>query len=302
MATWITVGLAGAILLLLAVAMAYVLGWANQALAVQVDAKVIAVESALPGANCGACGYVGCREYAQAVPKGESITKCTVGGMGCVADLAKIMGVEVEQTWPYRPVVHCGATSDQRLQKTEYLGEPTCASANLVAGVQGCTYGCLGLSDCVVVCDYDAIHIIDGLAVVDYGKCTGCAACAKACPRNIISMVPFKSERIFAVKCSNQDFGKEVKAVCEVGCIGCKGCAKTCDLFEMAGNLPKINYEAYDPDQVDFGPVLEKCPMNSLVWVGKPSEKDLAAVKDQEVPDEIKADFKTSVDDAEWRG
>ena len=45
-----------------------------------------------------------------------------------------------------------------------------------------------------------------------------------------------------------------------------------------------------------------KCPRNRLVFVGIPSEKDLLAVADEELPAVITPDFKTSVDDTEWRG
>ena len=300
--TTTTVLLATAVLALLAVAMAWVLGWANRAFHVDVDPKVKAVAEALPGANCGGCGYVGCNEYAEAVAGGKcDITLCAPGGAGCIKRLAEIMGVEAGEALPYRAVVHCSATYSQRLQRHEYHGEQTCVAANLVAYVQGCTYGCLGFGDCVEVCDYDAIHIVDGLARVDYDTCVGCKACARVCPRNIISMVPFKSEQMLVVACSNEDFGNDVKAVCQTGCIGCKACARKNDLIEMEGNLPVINYDAYNSDCA-LQPILDKCRMESLMFVGKPTEKDLAAVASEEVPDRILADFKTSVDDTEWRG
>lgn len=294
--------LAAGTMAVLAVVAAWVLGWANRAFRVVVDPKVEAAIVLLPGANCGGCGYVGCQAYGEAVAKGEVVTKCTVGGPSVAQALGKLMGVEVGQTWPYRAVVHCGATYADRLGRREYRGVKTCSAANMISGIQGCTYGCLGLGDCEVACNYDAIHVIDGVAVVDYEKCTGCGACARVCPRHIITMVPFKAEQMLVVTCSNKDTGKDVSAVCTVGCIGCSACAKLSDLIQIENGLAEIDYDRYDPAQADFSAALAKCPRESLVYVGKPSARELAAVADENLPDRVEADFKTTVDDAEWRG
>ncbi|MCF7855663.1 MAG: 4Fe-4S binding protein, partial [Candidatus Pacebacteria bacterium] len=202
------------------------------------------------------------------------------------------------------PAVHCGATYTQRKGRGRYEGEPTCASANLIAGVQGCTYGCLGFGDCFRACAFDAIHVVDGLATVDYDKCVGCGACETACPRHIISMVPFKIGRMLVIKCSNQDGGKDVKAVCEVGCIGCKACARNADgLFVMDGNLPRIDYDKYDPTNMDAAKLaVTKCPMKRIESIGKPSAKDLEATRDEEMPTLVTADFRTTVDQTDWQG
>lgn len=303
MFTWVVIGLAAGTMLVLALAMSFVLGWANQAFHVEVDPKIVEVDTALPGANCGGCGYVGCAEYAEAVVlQGEAVTKCPVGGASTAAALARIMGVEVEQSWPYKAVIHCGADFSQRKGRRDYVGEKTCTAANVISGIQGCTYGCLGFGDCVEVCNFEAIFMKKGLPEVVYDMCTGCGACAEVCPRNIITMVPFKTDRIMVVACSNNDFGGEVKAVCEIGCTGCKSCSKVNPLFEMEGNLPVLNYDAYDPDDADFSEALHKCPMDSLVFVGTPTQSHKDAVADEELPDRVQADFKTTVDDAEWRG
>jgi len=304
--TTLIILLAAGTMLLLAVLMGYILGWANRTFAVEVHPLVDAAIKVLPGANCGGCGYVGCGEYAEALVAGKAEPdRCPVGGPAVAAALAKIMGIDLKETFPKRPVVHCGATADQRLKKGLYHGEQTCAAANILSGVQGCTYGCLGLGDCEVACPFNAIHIIDGLAKVDYDKCTGCGACERACPRHIISMVPFKASQMLVIACSNHDFGKDVKAVCRVGCIGCKACERNSPLFRMADNLPQIDYERYDPgrlEELEVPKVLDKCPMKGLVYVGKPSEKIKRQVADEELPEVVTDRFKTTADETEWRG
>ena len=161
-ATLVLVSIAAGTMLVLAVGGGLILGWANRAFFVEVDPRVVEIEDILPGANCSGCGYIGCGEYAEAVARGEaSVDLCGPGGESCASAVATVMGIDVEPSWPYRAVVHCAARFEQRLQRPEYSGEPSCSAANLVAGVQGCTYGCLGFGDCAAVCQFDALDIID---------------------------------------------------------------------------------------------------------------------------------------------
>ncbi|PID39056.1 MAG: electron transporter RnfB [Proteobacteria bacterium] len=302
--SWVIIGLAGSTMLAMAVVLSFILGWANRAFHVEVDPRVDQAIEILPGANCGGCGYVGCGEYAEAVVLEDApVNLCTVGGKSCTEALASVMGIEVTASYPWRPVVHCGACYDDRLGRSPYRGEQRCGPANLVTDIQGCIYGCLGFGDCTRACKYDAIHIENGLARVDYEKCVGCGACAKVCPRNIITMAPFKQDRMLVVECSNMDAGKDVKGVCKVGCLGCKACERASGMFAVVNNLATINYDYYTRENLESGLVAtKKCPRNRLLFVGIPSDKDILAVDDEDLNDVIVPDFKTSVDDTEWRG
>lgn len=269
--TGITIGIAALTMLIMAIVMSYILGWASKKFHVDVDTRVEAVLDVLPGANCGGCGYLGCSEYAVAVvTDGAPVHKCPVGGEACAVSIASIMGVDAGASLLFRPIVHCGAGFDDRLGRTKYRGEQRCAAAQFVAGIQICTFGCLGFGDCVSVCKYDAMHIINGLATVDYDKCVGCGACAKACPRNIISIVNFKEPAMPVVTCSNMDKGKDVTAVCKKGCIGCKACTRVSDIFPMKGNLAVSDYDNYSSEKrEDVLKALEKCPKDCIAFVGK---------------------------------
>ena len=51
-----------------------------------------------------------------------------------------------------------------------------------------CPVGCIACKLCEKACKFDAIHVIDNLAVIDYDKCTSCAACVKVCPMKTIGV------------------------------------------------------------------------------------------------------------------
>jgi Na+-translocating ferredoxin:NAD+ oxidoreductase RNF subunit RnfB len=264
---WLTVILAAAFMLALAAAMTWILQRAWRAWAVHEDPRVVAVEEMLAGLDCGQCGYPTCNDYAHAIlEKGDPINKCRPGGKRTAEALANLLDIEMPVVGSHLAVVHCGASHEQRLQKKDYRGEPTCGAADVLSTMQGCTYGCLGLGDCERSCPFDAIHVIDGLAVVDASKCTACGNCVRACPRDIITVEDFKSRPMLVVACCNHDPGKDTRSVCEVGCIACGICEKTCELFTVRRNLSYVDYESYDPDA--HGPALreasEKCPTGCL--------------------------------------
>ena len=271
----VTILLAAALMLGLALLFTITLGVAKVRLHVEVDPRIERIEAILPGANCGGCGAAGCASFARAVVEGKLQSEgCPVGGPDMAALIAEIMGIEFSAGHPVRPVVRCQASQTNRLGRATYNSIGTCAEANVVGGLQACTYGCLGFADCFNTCRYDAIKMIDGLPIIAYEKCTNCGACSKACPRNIIDRVPFSSDTMCAVACSNHDPGRAMKNICKVGCIACGACSKAAgEIFEVKGNLAEMDYEAYE--KADPAAAVEKCPTKVIVRYGAGKKNDI---------------------------
>ncbi|MCG8637572.1 MAG: RnfABCDGE type electron transport complex subunit B [Desulfobacterales bacterium] len=267
-----SLAIAGGTMLVMAVILSFILGWANKKFKVEVDPKIESVLEVLPGVNCGGCGYLGCSDYAVAVVMdNDPVNKCTVGGEACAKAVAGIMGVEAGDIVKVFALVHCGAHTDDRLKSTAYRGEKRCTAAHQVAGVQGCTFGCLGFGDCVRACNYDAMHIRDGLATVNYNNCIGCGACEKVCPRAIIAITGFREDRIPAVTCSNRDKAKDSKSVCRRACVACRACVKKSDMFTVTDNLSRYDYAGYSEEHRESAAeALEKCPTKCIHFIGKP--------------------------------
>lgn len=264
----VTILLAAALMLALALLFTITLGVAKVRLHVDVDPRIERIEAVLPGANCGGCGAAGCSSFARSVVEGKLATDgCPVGGADMAAMVAEIMGLEFTAGHPVRPVVRCQARQQDRLLRADYKSIGTCAEANVVGGLQACTSGCLGFGDCFTACRYDAIKMVDGLPIIDYEKCTNCGACSTACPRNIIDRVPFSSDTMFAVACSNRDPGRAMKTICKVGCIACGACAKAAgEIFEVRDNLAELNYDAYE--NADPDAAAQKCPTKVIIPFG----------------------------------
>lgn len=203
------------------------LSYASVKFAVKTDDRIERVREALPGANCGACGFTGCDNYAEAIVNGAEINRCPVGGADVVAKLSEIMGVEADAGEKMVARVMCNGTWDNVAIKFDYDGIIDCRSAATMAGgPSSCIYGCVGMGSCKKVCPFDAIIVENGLARIDESKCSGCGKCIAECPKMIIKMVPAKSE--YAVRCSNLERGAVARKNCKVACIACGKCVKTC--------------------------------------------------------------------------
>jgi Na+-translocating ferredoxin:NAD+ oxidoreductase RNF subunit RnfB len=269
---------AGVTMLVLGFGFAVVLLIASEKLKVQQDERVEKVLAALPNINCGACGCAGCQEYAKAVVADPTLLgRCFPGGTKTMEKVAEILNLQISNSHaPKRPIVHCRAHTADKTYIAAYAGIPTCTAANALTCTQACKFGCLGFGDCKASCKFGAISIIDGLATIDYKKCTGCAACSRACPRGLIEMVPFSHEAMMTVACRSQENAKDTKAFCKVGCIACRLCTKQNDAFEMTGNLAKLNYGKYRPGE-SFETAMRKCPTGVIVYRGKGAQLDKSA-------------------------
>lgn len=239
------VGIATAIVAAVGLFIGLFLGFAAKTFEVKTDERELQVREYLPGANCGGCGYPGCDGMASAIVKGEApVNGCPVANKESHKKIAEVMGTVVEESEKKVAFVKCSGTCDKTEVKYEYYGVKDCRKVAMVPGKgnKKCSHGCMGFGSCVSVCAFDAMHIVNGIAVVDKDKCTGCSTCSTVCPNKLIEMVPATSRHLVA--CSSPEKGKDVKAACSTGCIGCKLCVKQCEFgaIQVENNLAHIDY------------------------------------------------------------
>ncbi|MGB8491014.1 MAG: RnfABCDGE type electron transport complex subunit B [Bacteroidales bacterium] len=262
---------------LLSLLSALILYFVAQKFKVFEDPRIDEIQAALPSANCGGCGFAGCRNFAEALVAATSFEglNCPVGGAPVMADAARILGREAPVVEPTVAVLLCNGSPEFRPRTSKYGGVSDCRiSNNLYIGETNCSYGCLGNGDCVKSCSFDAMYMDSktGLPVIIDDKCVSCGACVKACPRKLIELrKKAKKDRKIYVACSNCDKGAPARKACAVACIACNKCFKVCEFNAITIE----NYLAYiDASKCTFcRKCVTECPTNAIVELNFPPRK-----------------------------
>jgi H+/Na+-translocating ferredoxin:NAD+ oxidoreductase subunit B len=246
---------------------AILIALANRKLKVWEDPRIDVVASMLPNANCGACGVPGCRAFAEKLVAGEmQPAGCNVANADAKYAIAAYLGVDAGTAVKTVARMLCVGGTHVAAQQAEYRGYATCAAAAAVAGGgKGCTWGCLGLADCVRSCTFGAMAMNDfGIPVIDIDKCTACGDCVEACPKDLLTIMPL--DRKLLVQCRNLIAGDDVLADCKVACTACGKCVMDAapGLISIASGVAVVDYrlnELADPHAVD------RCPTGAIVWL-----------------------------------
>lgn len=259
------------------------LAFASKKFEVELDPRQIQVRAALPGANCGGCGYAGCDAYAEAIVDGAKISSCAPGGTALVETLADIMGLDAVAEEPKVAFLKCLGSPDRTVKNSVYVGAADCRQAAVVPGKgpHSCQFGCMGLGTCVRACVFGAMSIKNGLAVVDIEKCVGCGTCAASCPREVLTLIPRKTK--VSVACNSSFKGPDVKKVCSAGCIGCTMCVRTCPVEAITMTVPMALAEIDPQKCINCGLCAEKCPVKCIADRRSEDDKKSGAKRIEEI-------------------
>ncbi|MBI5101276.1 MAG: Fe-S cluster domain-containing protein [Nitrospirae bacterium] len=257
--TWTLVFLAG-----LGTVFGIGIAMAAKRFAVEIDPRVEKVKDQLAHAHCGACGYAGCEQYAEAVVKNPDVPPnlCIPAGARAAEAVALITGKKAEIMEQQFARIMCQGGCSKSVKRFKYEGVQDCRAAILAGGGdKACRYGCLGYGTCSRVCPFGAITMTeDNLPFVDIAKCTGCRKCEQACPTKVIEVLPASKQVL--VTCHSKDKGGDTRKNCEIGCIACGICVKVCpfDAPSVTNNLSRIDINKCKV----CGLCVTKCPTKAI--------------------------------------
>ena len=222
------------------------------------------IRECLPGANCGACGYVGCDDYAKALAEDKNVKNnlCVAGGNASAKQIAAILGGTAEEVIEKVAVIHCYGDCTHTVNKMDYVGIKSCSAAKTMYGGKGkCGFGCMGFGDCVSACPQKAICLENGIAHVNTRLCIGCGLCVRTCPQHLITLIA--DEENVLVTCNNKEKGAIAHSKCSNACIGCKKCEKNCpsNAITIENNLARIDYSLC----TKCGLCAQNCPVGCLI-------------------------------------
>ena len=285
--TVLTLSLLGALL-------AVILYFVAQKFKVEEDPRIDEVEKMLPGANCGGCGFAGCRAMSEALVKNDDIDSlyCPVAGGDVMKSIAGYLGKSAAEKAPMVATMLCGGTCQKRPKVNHYDGALSCAVVNtFYVGETGCAFGCIGYGDCVQACKFGAmtLNAETGLVEIDPDKCTACGACVKTCPKGLIELrKKWPKNRAIYVACRSKNRGSVVMKACKAGCIGCGKCAKACP-FEA---ITIDNYLAYiDPNKCKLcRKCVNECPTGAINIVNMERLPKEPAAPKAEAPAVVKSE------------
>ena len=260
------------------------------------DPKRDAVREALPGANCGGCGFPGCDGCADAIASGKApVNACPVASEEANAKIAEAMGVAPADN-AVKMVAHviCQGDIEHCRSKFNYTGIQDCVAASTVAdGNRSCKYACLGLGTCVKACPFGAISIDERLkiAVVDEEKCKSCGKCVAACPKGVLDMAKCVGCMMCAEVCPTHAIkgdwdNRKIANIKKDDCIGCGLCKRQCQFEAIVGEIKK-------PHEIleactGCGKCAEKCPKKCISMKTRDHVRDNFA-KVGTTPDQVLA-------------
>lgn len=129
-----------------------------------------------------------------------------------------------------------------------------CMNKEIGAQVKkNCSVACIACKLCEKACRFDAIHVTNNLAAIDYTKCTDCMECYEVCPTGAIQADPAK---------------KVVAQVIDDKCIGCTICAKNCPVNCIDGELKQIHH-VRQAECIGCRICYEKCPKDAIEMIAK---------------------------------